>query len=586
MSYARTGRAVGAVLTTCVAFTAAPPVASGAPAPLLTPEPARLGAVLGDRFRLAPGGDPISLPELRARRPAPSTWLLRIQAEWCGTCQWHAGWTPELARRYRGRVLIVDVVVADRDNEPASLAAGRAWRRRTGGEGLTLIGEVGSLDAWFPNPAPLPRILIVNPRSWSVLGTFANPGPERLMDALDRALDGSGEPPAAPPAPAASLVDGRWSADQWALILGMRLPGGPPADPTNRVADDPAAAALGRQLFFDRSLSPAGRACSSCHDPELLFTNGKDVAAEGVGPGQRNVPSVVFAGHARTFLWDGRADALWSQAVLPFEDRNELGSSRLFVAHAVRTRHRSAYEAVFGWLPALGERDRFPLAGRPGEPAWQPMAAADQEAITRVLVNVGKSIAAFERSLVVAPNTLDRYAAGDHDALSTEAKEGLGAFLAAGCAQCHWGPRLSDDAFHNLRFPTGRADGQADRGRLDGAALQRSSEFTTHGRFSDARQRRRPPVAGEQALGAFKTPGLRGVPFTMPYGHGGGFGGLTSVVEAHRTGGLPPGSRYAVGRAEPWAQGFDPARTPMIVRFLELLRADLAPPREPLVADR
>ena len=135
-------------------------------------------------------------------------------------------------------------------------------------------------------------------------------------------------------------------------------------------------------------------ACISCHSPELVFTNGKDTAAEGVGPGNRNVPSMVLASHARWQLWDGRADSLWAQAVLPFEDATEFGSSRLFVAHAVFDRHRSEYEPIFGPLPPLDDAGRFPASGKPGDAAWETMLPADQEAVTRVLANVGKSIAA------------------------------------------------------------------------------------------------------------------------------------------------------------------------------------------------
>jgi cytochrome c peroxidase len=357
----------------------------------------------------------------------------------------------------------------------------------------------------------------------------------------------------------------------------MRLPPQPPADPTNRVADTPAAAELGRRIFSDRSLSPSGRvACISCHSPELVFTNGKDTAAEGVGPGNRNVPSMVLASHARWQLWDGRADSLWAQAVLPFEDATEFGSSRLFVAHAVFDRHRSDYEPIFGPLPPLDDAGRFPANGKPGDAAWEAMSPADREAVTRVLADVGKSIAAFERSLRVKPNALDRYADGDAAALTAPQKAGLRAFFDAGCAQCHHGPRLTDDAFHNLRLPTGRADKAADRGRADGIPHLLSSEFLRSGRFSDAAGP--PPPAlptstGE--TGAFKTPGLRGVPFTMPYGHGGGFGGLASVIEAHRTGGLPGGGRFAAGDAEPWAQGFDPALAAPIEAFLRTLSLDV-----------
>jgi cytochrome c peroxidase len=204
------------------------------------------------------------------------------------------------------------------------------------------------------------------------------------------------------------------------------------------------------------------------------------------------------------------------------------------------------------------------------------MRPGDREAVSRVLANVGKALAAFERGLVVSPAALDRYAAGDLDAMSDVEKDGLAAFLDAGCAQCHFGPRLSNDAFHNLRFPTARADGLPDRGRADVLPAILANEFSRQSSFSDAPAEPPAPPRLDRALGAFRTPGLRGAAATAPYGHGGGFHTLRSVIEAHRMGGLPPDSPATLGEAEPWGQGFDPALTPRIVGFLNGLRAQLA----------
>ena len=87
-----------------------------------------------------------------------------------------------------------------------------------------------------------------------------------------------------------------------------------------------------------------------------------------------------------------------------------------------------------------------------------------QTEVTRAFVNVGKAIAAYERTFRAKPNALDRYIGGDASALSVLEKEGLSIFAQAGCMQCHWGPRLTDDAFHDTRTPTGHADGTADPG--------------------------------------------------------------------------------------------------------------------------
>ncbi len=522
------------------------------------------------------GGASIRLSDLMARAgPLSALRLVRVQAEWCGTCRWHAGSTPELQERFGDRLRVIDVVLADEDNQPASVDTIRAWRAKVPPSVVVVRDPSQQLYGLIPPFAPLPWMFLVDGKTLTLRDRLSNPDPGRLRNAIERALGWN--PRSTPP----ETFDGVFTRDQWDMIRAMRLPPRPPPDPTNRVADEPAAAVLGRRLFGDRSLSPSGRvACSSCHDAELVFTNGKDTAAEGVGPGNRNVPSLVLASHARWQLWDGRADTLWGQAVLPFEDPNEFGSSRLFVAHAVFAGHRAEYESVFGSLPPLDKSQRFPPSGKPGDPAWEGMTPQDRDAVTRVFANVGKAIAAFERGLRVSPNALDRYAAGERAALTDSEKRGLRAFFAAGCAQCHYGPRLTDDAFHNLRFPTGRRDLEADAGRAEGIPLLSASEFSRAGVFSDSPgfEPRRTPTTADAMYGAFKTPSLRGVPFTMPYGHGGGFGGLASVIEAHRSGGMPAGSRFAAGDAEPWALAFDSALSDDIQAFLLVLRLDVSDP--------
>ena len=76
-----------------------------------------------------------------------------------------------------------------------------------------------------------------------------------------------------------------WSEDELGTIESLSLGnlGEVPADPTNEVADDPAAAALGHRLFFDPRLSRDGSvSCATCHKPESYFTDDLTV---GIGAG-------------------------------------------------------------------------------------------------------------------------------------------------------------------------------------------------------------------------------------------------------------------------------------------------------------
>lgn len=508
---------------------------------------------------------------------APQLLVVRVVAAWCGACQWIAenGGSlvpPALADRVR----TLDVLVAGADNDgpptPAELAA---WSGRSAGTARSVGDGAFRLASLFPARAALPYVALVDTRTMRCIATLVAPTADAYTNAIltaFAALDGADSP-----APAAhALVDGRFTRDQWALVQKMALTS--TTDPTNAHEADRGAIALGKELFFDGDLSPSDKhvSCASCHAPDQHFQDGKPRASEGVGPGSRNVPTVILAADQRSLFWDGRADSAWSQALMPIEDPNEMASSRLYVAHLVRRKYAGTYEAVFGGLPPLDEVRRFPLAGKPHEGAWEDMSEGDRTLVNRVFSNVGKALAAYEHSLRPLPNALDLYAGGDLDALTGPEKDGLAAFLAAGCAQCHHGPRLTDDAFHALRFPTGRPDRAADRGRSDGIAKLLASEFLRSSIFSDAPSPipAAAPSPASHAVGAFKTPGLRGVAFTLPYGHGGSFGGLTSTIDAHRVP-LASDNPAAVGKAERWLVDFDAALTPKIVAFLKVLRCDL-----------
>lgn len=538
-----------------------------------------LDASLPDLHFSDESGASVSLTSLAApcAERAAHLLVLRVVTGWCGTCRWHAAHTREtLPEGAADAIRVVDVLVADDDNAPSATTSIASWRSRGDGFAEVFADAAFQLRPLFPARAALPLVALVDSRSMVSFALLSDPDPDVLTNSLRSGLARVGQ--VQPPSAAAhELVDGRFNRKAWDMIQDMTLVAPPPPDPSNRVADDLAAAALGKMLFFDKSLSPAGVSCSSCHDPSLLFTDGKNVAPEGVGPGSRNVPSMVLASYQRWELWDGRADSLWMQALLPIEDPSEFGSSRLFAVHAIADRYADAYEAIFGPLPPLATGARFPPSGKPGEPAWDSLDAGDQALVTQAFVNAGKSIEAYERSLRALPNALDEYARGKGDALTADQKEGLSAFFAAGCPQCHYGPRLTDDAFHNLRFPTGRSDRTADPGRIAGIPKLLASEFVRSGMFSDAVTGIRSLPVGPWAAGAFKTPGLRGVPFTVPYGHGGSFGGLTSALEAHRTAGLPPDSSLATGEPDPFLVAFDPGLVSKIEAFLATLRLDVSP---------
>jgi cytochrome c peroxidase len=417
--------------------------------------------------------------------------------------------------------------------------------------------------------APLPLFLIVDRRSRKVVSVLANPAPEDLearVAAELAAIEGR----AAPARPKEDLVDGLFHANEWDVLRETTVPGPPPADPTNAVADSPAAAELGEALFRDASLSPADVSCASCHDPRKHLTDGLPVA-KGARAGDRRTPAIALAAHARWQFWDGRADTLWAQALAPLESASEMASSRVLVARRVAEGHRDAWARAFPRDP-LPDTARWPVDGKPSDAGYEAMSARAKDDATRVFVGAGKAIAAYERTFRVAPNALDAYLAGDRGALAPLEKYGLVLFARNGCTQCHWGPRLTDDAFHDTGTATGRADHARDRGRADGLAALRASEFLASGRWSDDLHAAPAPRSGdaEALAGKMKTPALRGVADLDRFGHGGTLPSLAAVTEAY--------GRGAGGAREPWIPTFGETVQWGLTPFLKTLHAEIRGP--------
>ena len=213
------------------------------------------------------------------------------------------------------------------------------------------------------------------------------------------------------PEPAAGAV--RWSDAERAVLASLSLKRLPPvpADPSNAVERLPAAVELGQRLFNDARLSRNGAvSCASCHDAARQFQDGLPVG-RGVGTGSRRAMPIVGAGHSTWLFWDGRKDSLWAQALGPIEDAVEHGSNRTRVAQLVATHHRPSYEAIFGAPPRLDglPADAGPQGSTVEQAAWAAMAPPRREAVSRMFTNVGKAIAAYEKSLQHEPTRLDGY---------------------------------------------------------------------------------------------------------------------------------------------------------------------------------
>jgi len=337
-----------------------------------------------------------------------------------------------------------------------------------------------------------------------------------------------------------------WSKDERSVLASMsldKLPA-PPPDPSNAVADKSEAAALGERLFADARLSRNGAvSCASCHAPERQFQDGRSVG-QGVGEGKRRTMPVAATAHSAWFFWDGRKDSQWSQALGPLEDGVEHGGNRVRFAHVIRAHYQGEYVSLFGPLPDLVglPDDASPVGSAEEKQAWENMTGAQHDQVNLVFANLGKAIAAYERTVAYGESRFDQYVQAvlkgdraDQNALTPQEVNGLRLFIGkAQCATCHNGPLLSDQAFHNTGVPP-RDSARPDRGRALATAKVQADEFNCLGKYSDA-----PPQACQELRfiatddpgmeGAFKTPSLRNAELRPPYMHAGQFSTLEEVV--------------------------------------------------------
>lgn len=307
-----------------------------------------------------------------------------------------------------------------------------------------------------------------------------------------------------------------------------------PADPSNRVADDPKAAALGQKIFLDTRFSDNGEiACATCHQPDLYFTDGLPLS-KGIGVAGRGAPSLIGTAYSPWLYWDGRRDSHWSQALVPLETPVEHGFDRQRVLGVIAedAGYRAVYEEIFGPLPAADD---------------------DETAINTAFANVGKALAAFERHILPKPTRFDLYVEAllSEGAAAEEAEPRLSAAEIAGlklfiseqaqCTRCHNGPLFSNFGFHNIGLiELKRGVRTYDFGRIKGIKEALEDPFGCTGDYSDAAPEQCQEQAfvktwGVELAGAFKVPTLRNVAKTAPYMHDGRFADLHEVLEHYKT---------------------------------------------------
>jgi cytochrome c peroxidase len=297
-------------------------------------------------------------------------------------------------------------------------------------------------------------------------------------------------------------------------------------------------AQLGRQIFFDPTLSASGKlSCASCHDPTNAYAAPTDsgvVIRGGANTdrvGFRAIPSLRYlsdtprfsrhtyvdigrdredVGPAGGFMLDGRADNLREQMLLPLLDPAEMGNSSV-AAVATRLR-RATYAAQL--------REAVNSVGASAQPLASAQSLLDAAA------------AALERFELEDPgfhpynSRFDRYLRGSQP-LSTDELEGLRLFIdpaKGNCGACHTAttgpggraPTFTDYSFHALGVPRNPA-----------------IPANTNPRFFDlglCGPRRKDLRSESQYCGYFKTPTLRNVARRQFFFHNGRFTTLQDVM--------------------------------------------------------
>jgi len=282
---------------------------------------------------------------------------------------------------------------------------------------------------------------------------------------------------------------------------------------------NPAKVALGRLLFWDPILSGnKDVACATCHHPQFGYAENLDISIGvngiGLGSGRRfaspnSIPfvkrnsqtilNIAFNGissqgrydpSTAPMFWDVRAQGLEAQALEPIKTLEEMRG------HAYT--QEKAVDAVVARLAAIPEYR-----------ALFTRAFGSDQAIHAD--NLGKALAAFQRSILANDSPFDRYMRGDRGAMTGAQIRGMRQFERVGCINCHSGPMFSDYQLHVLGVPDNRKLPESD--------------------------------SGVNHTYAFRTASLRNLAFTAPYMHSGVFNTLDDVLDFYDDAGRRPQNR-------------------------------------------
>jgi cytochrome c peroxidase len=309
---------------------------------------------------------------------------------------------------------------------------------------------------------------------------------------------------------------------------------------------------LGRLLFFDKIISGNKNiSCASCHHPLTGSGDGLSLplgeGARGLGISRaetstkihervpRNSPHLFNVGHEDipNYFADGRVEKnkhfqsnaktpaghdlpegfesiLAAQAVFPITSpvemagqahENEIGAS------ASISDFKGVWRKTTSRIVAIAEYvELFKKA--------YPNKVTSKEDIN--ITHIGNAIATFEKNAFKANDApYDRYISGDLSALSNRQIQGMKLFNQKGkCISCHSGELFSDFKFYSISQP------QIGPGK--GVGFKSREDFGRELVTKNIKDRYR-----------FRTPSLRNIKVTAPYGHSGAYNSLNKMIQHH-----------------------------------------------------
>jgi cytochrome c peroxidase len=334
---------------------------------------------------------------------------------------------------------------------------------------------------------------------------------------------------------------------------------------SRRISHKERVAALGLQLFTDENLSnPPGKSCASCHAPASSFRDPESDRSTSDGAvaglfGFRNAPTAMYAQFAPPLVhdqgayrgglfWDGRANTLEQQAEGPLLNPIEMNNRdhKSVAAKLRKASYAQAFKEAFG-----------------------DDALDDDE---RAFAHMNEALAAYERSPALAPFTskYDAWLAGKAT-LSADEEAGRKIFDGK-CAGCHPDkpgpdgapPLFTDFSYGNLGIPKYRNNLYY---KMPASVNPDGDRFIDHGLMKTVND------ANED--GKFRTPTLRNIMHSPPYGHNGYFASIGYMLDFLNTRDVKPWPApevpATVDRRHVGNLGLDHAQIRQLILFLRTL---------------